>query len=585
MNLNQAASDGRFNQLNQGGQGQSGYLGSLALHGGGAGAGGGGGGPSGMTNMTNTMTNIPQNFGIPQTNHVGLNVNVRGGTPGLATALQTASSQGSTFGSGGGGGGHRMGGPLVVQQGGMQQQFAGNQNLTQQYATGSRMNGFSTNLRLNAGSLGVAGGGVTNPGAQAGALGPLPPGQGMMGRPGINMVPHQQLSHQQQRSFPGGGSLGGANRGVVGLGTLGGVSGGFTAPSGDLLSMLSMNKSMSNQRQEPETPAFNASDFPSLGAATQPTQPAQPIQLAQPGQPPAAQYRHSSQDSSIGASNETFATLLHHAPKQAPQTQQGGLAFGEEDFPALPGSSARDARQLQQQQQQQQEAPSRQAPSSMPVSRVAAAGQVQSGQDPYGLLGLLNIIHMTDPDTTTLALGTDLTTLGLNLNSSEALWKTFASPWADGPGRPEPEFRLPACYLSIPVPRLTQAYFSRFQPDTLFYIFYGMPGDEAQVYAADELANRGWYYHKELRAWLTRVPGTEALLKTDRFERGSFYLFDPSTWDVVRRDNFQVSFDALERPPGLVKPASLGSALNPQASGLPPPHSVALQNAVGGFTG
>lgn len=48
----------------------------------------------------------------------------------------------------------------------------------------------------------------------------------------------------------------------------------------------------------------------------------------------------------------------------------------------------------------------------------------------------------TDPDLTTLALGTDLTTLGLNLNSPEALWKTFASPWADGPGKPEPEFKV-----------------------------------------------------------------------------------------------------------------------------------------------
>ena len=28
------------------------------------------------------------------------------------------------------------------------------------------------------------------------------------------------------------------------------------------------------------------------------------------------------------------------------------------------------------------------------------------------------------------------------------------------------------------------------QPDTLFYIFYGMPGDEAQLFAADELAAR-----------------------------------------------------------------------------------------------
>lgn len=49
---------------------------------------------------------------------------------------------------------------------------------------------------------------------------------------------------------------------------------------------------------------------------------------------------------------------------------------------------------------------------------------------------------LADPDLTTLALGTDLTTLGLNLNSPEALWKTFASPWADGPGKAEPDFKV-----------------------------------------------------------------------------------------------------------------------------------------------
>ncbi len=37
----------------------------------------------------------------------------------------------------------------------------------------------------------------------------------------------------------------------------------------------------------------------------------------------------------------------------------------------------------------------------------------------FGMLGLLNVIKMTDPDLNMLALGTDLTTLGLNLNSSE----------------------------------------------------------------------------------------------------------------------------------------------------------------------
>lgn len=60
--------------------------------------------------------------------------------------------------------------------------------------------------------------------------------------------------------------------------------------------------------------------------------------------------------------------------------------------------------------------------------------------DRFGLLGLLTVIRMTDPDLTTLALGTDLTTLGLHLNSPDNVFKTFASPWADQPLKPEPEF-------------------------------------------------------------------------------------------------------------------------------------------------
>jgi hypothetical protein len=39
--------------------------------------------------------------------------------------------------------------------------------------------------------------------------------------------------------------------------------------------------------------------------------------------------------------------------------------------------------------------------------------------DRYGLLGLLNVIRMTDQDLNTLALGSDLGSLGLNLNSQE----------------------------------------------------------------------------------------------------------------------------------------------------------------------
>ncbi|PPR81971.1 hypothetical protein GOBAR_AA38741 [Gossypium barbadense] len=59
----------------------------------------------------------------------------------------------------------------------------------------------------------------------------------------------------------------------------------------------------------------------------------------------------------------------------------------------------------------------------------------QSDSDPFGLLGLQSVIKMTNPDLTSLALGIDLTTLGLNLNSSENLHKTFGSPWSDEPAK------------------------------------------------------------------------------------------------------------------------------------------------------
>jgi hypothetical protein len=39
--------------------------------------------------------------------------------------------------------------------------------------------------------------------------------------------------------------------------------------------------------------------------------------------------------------------------------------------------------------------------------------------DRFGLMGLLGVIRMTDQDLNTLALGCDLTILGLNLNSTE----------------------------------------------------------------------------------------------------------------------------------------------------------------------
>ncbi|GAB4836190.1 Probable NOT transcription complex subunit vip2 [Ancistrocladus abbreviatus] len=175
----------------------------------------------------------------------------------------------------------------------------------------------------------------------------------------------------------------------------------------------------------------------------------------------------------------------------------------------------------------------------------------QAAPDPFGLLGLLSVIRMSDPDLTSLALGIDLTTLGLNLNSSENLHKTFGSPWSDEPAKGDPEFIVPQCYYAKQPPPLHQGYFSKFNLDTLFYIFYSMPKDEAQLYAANELYNRGWFYHREVRVWLTRVPGMEPLVKTNTYERGSYHCFEPNTWEMTIKDNFVLHYETLEKRPAL----------------------------------
>ncbi|PIA49576.1 hypothetical protein AQUCO_01300396v1 [Aquilegia coerulea] len=175
----------------------------------------------------------------------------------------------------------------------------------------------------------------------------------------------------------------------------------------------------------------------------------------------------------------------------------------------------------------------------------------QTAPDRFGLLGLLSVIRMSDPELTSLALGIDLTTLGLNLNSGEDLHKKFVSPWSDGPTKGGSEYNVPECYYAKQPPVLHQGYFSKFKLHTLFYIFYSMPRDEAQLYAANELSNRGWFFHKDMRIWLTRVQNIEPLVKTATYERGTYLCFDPSIWDTIRKDNFVLQYELLEKRPVL----------------------------------
>ncbi|KAI9203186.1 uncharacterized protein BJ171DRAFT_558971 [Polychytrium aggregatum] len=178
--------------------------------------------------------------------------------------------------------------------------------------------------------------------------------------------------------------------------------------------------------------------------------------------------------------------------------------------------------------------------------------------DRFGLLGLLEVIRMQDPDTNTLALGSDLTGLGLNLNATENLYSTFMSPFAENPSLgAEPQFQTPPCYTLPQPPPAALSKLSSFSDETLFYIFYSMPRETIQEAAAQELFGRNWRFHKELKFWLTKDPGSEALMKGAGFERGVFIFFDPVSWSRVKKE-WILYYDQLEeRGPSMPTPTGI----------------------------
>ncbi|KAI9890300.1 MAG: hypothetical protein M1814_004336 [Vezdaea aestivalis] len=172
--------------------------------------------------------------------------------------------------------------------------------------------------------------------------------------------------------------------------------------------------------------------------------------------------------------------------------------------------------------------------------------------DKYGLRGLLAMIRHEGSDIGALAVGQDLTALGLDLNQHEPLYQSFASPFSLPGARPvEPDFQVPECYQVSNVMPIQQKV-SSFSEDTLFFMFYNTPRDISQEIAANELTNRGWRYHKTHQRWLTKEATTEPVRLSTAEERGVYVYFDPLTWNKNRKE-IVLRYDELDH-----RPASFG---------------------------
>jgi CCR4-NOT transcription complex subunit 2 len=178
--------------------------------------------------------------------------------------------------------------------------------------------------------------------------------------------------------------------------------------------------------------------------------------------------------------------------------------------------------------------------------------------DQFGMIGLLTFIRVadSDPNLVSLALGTDLTNLKLDLNSSDSLYSTFPGPWSSEPLKPyEIDYQVPSEYLIHNQIKdklaLIRDKLNRYGEDILFYLFYMFPNDVLQIAASNELYVRDWRYHKDEKVWITRHPAYPPSEKTERYERGTYFYFDPQSWKRNAKE-FHLDYERLESRPATV---------------------------------
>ncbi|KAI5296384.1 hypothetical protein KEM52_003248 [Ascosphaera acerosa] len=238
--------------------------------------------------------------------------------------------------------------------------------------------------------------------------------------------------------------------------------------------------------------------------------------------------------------------------KQQQQQQQPQPQSQSQSQPQTQHQQPLSQQQQHHQPQHQPSAGSSQAPGQHPVqqqSPLGLNGEQRNQQQQHAGLSM-DVTSGTAASQSPVALAA---TNGLTGQSRESqdirqtsippqllpLYSTFTSPFAPANATvpPMPEYTLPACYNVANVQPL-QSRMTGFSNETLFYIFYSMPRDIMQEFAAEELMARKWRYHKVKRLWLTRDESYPNPVEVERgvSERGIYCWWDATTWKKVRRD-------------------------------------------------
>ncbi|KAI9574514.1 Not1 N-terminal domain, CCR4-Not complex component-domain-containing protein [Boletus coccyginus] len=110
---------------------------------------------------------------------------------------------------------------------------------------------------------------------------------------------------------------------------------------------------------------------------------------------------------------------------------------------------------------------------------------------------------------------------------------------------PRHPFNTPTFYPQTPHPVLSSpALFSQIDVETLFYVFYYLPGTYQQYLAAKELKRQSWRFHVKYLTWFQRHSEPQAI--TEEYEQGVYVYFDwEGSWCQRKKSDFRFEYRYL----------------------------------------
>ncbi|KIO23221.1 carbohydrate-binding module family 1 protein [Tulasnella calospora MUT 4182] len=110
---------------------------------------------------------------------------------------------------------------------------------------------------------------------------------------------------------------------------------------------------------------------------------------------------------------------------------------------------------------------------------------------------------------------------------------------------PRNQYNTPPYYPQTPLAILSSpALFAQLDVETLFYVFYFLPGTYQQYLAAQQLKNQSWRFHVKYLTWFQRHSEPQAI--TEEYEQGVYVYFDwEGSWCQRKKSDFRFEYRYL----------------------------------------